>query len=80
MKCVWAGLILLVFFCKTSLNVEDDDYKKYSYFSESERRQTLEEIREMFIFAYDNYMTHAFPSDELDPIHCVGRGPDYGNP
>ncbi len=36
--------------------------------------------KEMFQFGYDNYMTYAFPMDELDPIHCDGRGPDYENP
>ncbi len=30
----------------------------------------------MFSFAYNNYMEFAFPLDELDPIHCTGRGPD----
>ncbi len=30
----------------------------------------------MFQFAYDSYMEHAYPLDELDPIHCKGRGPD----
>ncbi|XP_052226391.1 ER degradation-enhancing alpha-mannosidase-like protein 1 [Dreissena polymorpha] len=34
----------------------------------------------MFYFGYDNYMKHAYPMDELDPIHCTGRGPDYDNP
>lgn len=34
----------------------------------------------MFEFGYDNYMKYAFPLDELDPIHCRGRGPDYLNP
>ena len=29
---------------------------------------------------YDNYMLHAFPLDELDPVHCKGRGPDYKHP
>eukprot|EP00039_Didymoeca_costata_P008846 m.117669 g.117669 ORF g.117669 m.117669 type:complete len:532 (-) comp14256_c0_seq1:67-1662(-) len=35
----------------------------------------------MFQFGYDNYMRHAFPLDELDPIHCTGRGvdPDASN-
>ena len=30
----------------------------------------------MFTFSFDNYMRHAYPLDELDPIHCKGRGPD----
>ncbi|ELK15172.1 ER degradation-enhancing alpha-mannosidase-like protein 1 [Pteropus alecto] len=34
----------------------------------------------MFVFGYDNYMAHAFPQDELNPIHCRGRGPDRGDP
>jgi len=25
-------------------------------------------------------MKNAFPLDELDPIHCKGRGPDHENP
>ena len=54
--------------------------KKYAVFTESERREMLEETKKMFTFGYDNYMRHAFPQDELDPIHCTGRGPDYDNP
>ncbi|VDM70067.1 unnamed protein product [Strongylus vulgaris] len=42
--------------------------------------EALNEAREMFYFGYENYMSHAFPADELDPIHCRGRGHDYGNP
>eukprot|EP00047_Mylnosiga_fluctuans_P014893 m.41922 g.41922 ORF g.41922 m.41922 type:complete len:515 (-) comp5693_c0_seq1:254-1798(-) len=35
-----------------------------------------ERVREMFNFSFSNYMAHAFPLDELDPINCAGRGPD----
>eukprot|EP00053_Salpingoeca_punica_P013275 m.119704 g.119704 ORF g.119704 m.119704 type:complete len:904 (+) comp16160_c0_seq2:599-3310(+) len=35
-----------------------------------------ERVESMFDFAYGNYLKHAFPKDELDPIHCRGRGPD----
>lgn len=40
----------------------------------------LEETRKMFYHGYDNYMRHAFPLDELNPLHCNGRGPDHENP
>lgn len=53
---------------------------KYGYFSEAERMETLSGIKNMFYFGYDNYMKYAYPKDELDPIHCTGRGPDYENP
>lgn len=30
-------------------------------------------MRGMFYHAYDNYMAHAFPMDELRPISCKGH-------
>ena len=53
---------------------------KYRYFSDNERVKLREKARQMFYFGYNNYMNFAFPKDELDPIHCTGRGPDYENP
>ncbi|CAF1047156.1 unnamed protein product [Didymodactylos carnosus] len=55
-------------------------YDKYLYFSTNERLRLLDESTKMFQFAYDNYMKYAFPLDELDPIHCCGRGPDVEKP
>ncbi|CAG0882674.1 unnamed protein product [Darwinula stevensoni] len=54
--------------------------RQYGDFPESERLQMLQEAKKMFYFGYDNYMKHAFPKDELNPIHCNGRGPDHQNP
>ena len=63
---------------RRSWGIADDS--KYSYFDDRRRLEMLEATRHMFYFGYDSYMTHAFPKDELDPIHCTGRGPDYDNP
>ena len=52
----------------------------YLHFSEKERIRLKLLAKEMFEFGYDNYMKFAFPLDELDPIHCTGRGPDLSNP
>lgn len=58
-----------------------DEYDKlYGYFPDALKRKTRDEAKEMFEFAYDNYMKYAFPLDELNPIDCVGRGPDIHNP
>ena len=54
--------------------------KKYSPLPEWKRLEALEKSKEMFYFGYENYIRFAFPQDELDPIHCTGRGPDYQNP
>ncbi|KAF2361819.1 Glycoside hydrolase family 47 [Trinorchestia longiramus] len=48
--------------------------------SENERQTLLEATKEMFYFGYENYMKYAYPEDELDPIHCTGRGHDHKNP
>ncbi|KAM9074950.1 ER degradation-enhancing alpha-mannosidase-like protein 1 isoform 2-T2 [Megaptera novaeangliae] len=59
-----------------------DEYeKRYSgAFPPQLRAQMRDLARGMFVFGYDNYMAHAFPEDELNPIHCRGRGPDRGDP
>lgn len=45
------------------------------------RRQNLQKLaKSMFDFSYSSYMEHAFPLDELDPIHCAGRSIDRENP
>ncbi|XP_045606685.1 ER degradation-enhancing alpha-mannosidase-like protein 1 [Procambarus clarkii] len=54
--------------------------KKYGSLSESERLRLKKDTRDMFYFGYDSYMKYAYPKDELNPIYCCGRGPDYDNP
>ncbi|XP_078728511.1 ER degradation-enhancing alpha-mannosidase-like protein 1 [Lampetra fluviatilis] len=56
------------------------DPHKFSTFPEQLRVQLREDARRMFYVGYDNYMSHAFPADELNPIDCRGRGPDVDNP
>lgn len=46
-------------------------------FSKERRLQLREDARRMFYWGYDNYMHHAFPDDELNPINCSGRGHDW---
>uniref|UniRef100_A0A8C4W971 alpha-1,2-Mannosidase n=1 Tax=Gopherus evgoodei TaxID=1825980 RepID=A0A8C4W971_9SAUR len=59
-----------------------DEYeKRYSgAFPPQLRVQLRDAARGMFAFGYDNYMRHAFPQDELNPVHCRGRGPDRADP
>uniref|UniRef100_W5LCT1 alpha-1,2-Mannosidase n=1 Tax=Astyanax mexicanus TaxID=7994 RepID=W5LCT1_ASTMX len=58
-----------------------DEYdRKYSSFPHALRVKMRRMAKDMFYFGYDNYMKHAFPEDELNPIDCAGRGPDTLNP
>ncbi|XP_075218379.1 ER degradation-enhancing alpha-mannosidase-like protein 1 isoform X2 [Lycorma delicatula] len=58
----------------------DELETKYGTFPEKLRLKLVDDAKEMFYFGYNNYMKHAFPMDELNPILCSGRGPDYNNP
>lgn len=83
--CWWILILFLTFKIGTECHliftgVFDPYESRYAKFSDVDRLTMREEARRMFQFAYDNYMRYAFPLDELDPIHCVGRGPDYENP
>nr|XP_034962476.1 ER degradation-enhancing alpha-mannosidase-like protein 1 [Zootoca vivipara] len=61
---------------------DGDEYEeRYSRaFPPQLRAQLRDAARGMFAFGYDNYMAHAFPQDELNPIECSGRGPDRADP
>eukprot|EP00258_Populus_trichocarpa_P021644 XP_024437663.1 alpha-mannosidase I MNS5 isoform X1 [Populus trichocarpa] len=39
-----------------------------SHFDSAKKKQMREKVRKMFYHAYENYMTHAFPHDELKPL------------
>ncbi|CAM9806758.1 unnamed protein product, partial [Discosporangium mesarthrocarpum] len=51
-------------------------YDRNQPMSEEKRLSLLEQTREMFVHAYDDYMEHAFPRGELLPLSC--RGGDLG--
>ncbi|EJD01333.1 alpha-mannosidase [Fomitiporia mediterranea MF3/22] len=39
-----------------------------------------EKTRDLWNHGFNNYMENAFPYDELMPLSCAGRGPDWENP
>lgn len=88
MVCKLSLLLLLVLIflpaSRQAFNIFGHSYdkldQKYGSFTEEMRKEMMVEVKKMFYFAYDGYMKYAFPLDELDPIHCVGRGPDHENP
>lgn len=59
---------------------KDEYVRRYSTFPDSLKVKMKGMAKDMFYFGYDNYMKYAFPEDELNPIDCVGRGPDVLNP
>ncbi|CAG5100212.1 Oidioi.mRNA.OKI2018_I69.XSR.g16895.t1.cds [Oikopleura dioica] len=59
---------------------DDGEFDKWISFSSEELSLYKEKARAMFYHGYENYMSHAFPLDELDPIGCAGRGPDLQKP
>ncbi|TDL29347.1 alpha-mannosidase [Rickenella mellea] len=39
-----------------------------------------EKTRDLWNHGFNHYMTFAFPFDELRPLSCTGRGPDWDDP
>lgn len=54
--------------------------KKFLELPSRERLKLKNAVKDIFYFAFDSYLKYAYPYDELDPVHCTGRGPDYENP
>uniref|UniRef100_A0A0K0FH31 alpha-1,2-Mannosidase n=1 Tax=Strongyloides venezuelensis TaxID=75913 RepID=A0A0K0FH31_STRVS len=63
-------------------SINDKIYKKFKVelLTDEEIEEARLETKEMFKFGFDNYRKYAYPLDELNPIYCSGRGPDYQNP
>ncbi|EGT60257.1 hypothetical protein CAEBREN_29796 [Caenorhabditis brenneri] len=61
----------------SNLYADDDpdlETKKSSlHFTPKVINSYREKVRRMFYHAYDGYLNHAFPLDELKPITCVGQ-------
>lgn len=43
------------------------------FMSKEEKQGLMENAKEMFYHAYNNYIEHAYPADELMPLSCKGR-------
>ncbi|KAI9001169.1 alpha-mannosidase [Trametes punicea] len=53
---------------------------KGASWSSSRKHAVREQVRELWHHGYDRYMRVAFPLDELAPLSCTGRGPNWHNP
>ncbi|XP_071903834.1 alpha-mannosidase I MNS5-like isoform X3 [Coffea arabica] len=61
----WVILFLLIF--PSFFQISHSKLDSYSYLA-AKRKRMSEKVRKMFYHAYDNYMTYAFPHDELKPL------------
>lgn len=60
--------------------VEAADWNTHNISRAKWMERNRQRVHGMFTFAYDSYLKYAFPLDELDPIHCTGRGVDLDRP
>jgi len=44
------------------------------------KHDVREKTKDLFFHGFNAYMEHAFPLDELMPLSCTGRGPDWEHP
>ncbi|MFH4975886.1 hypothetical protein AB6A40_002595 [Gnathostoma spinigerum] len=78
------SILILVFSIQRAICIypfyHDVDNPKLTTFTAENIAEAKKDAKNMFYFAYDNYMKHAFPMDELNPINCSGRGHDHAHP
>ncbi|OCH93594.1 alpha-mannosidase [Obba rivulosa] len=48
--------------------------------TESRKLDARERTRDLWYHGFNSYMQYAFPQDELAPLSCSGRGPDWDDP
>ncbi|GER56188.1 Mannosyl-oligosaccharide 1,2-alpha-mannosidase IA [Striga asiatica] len=60
-------LILLIFFYFLICEIVAEGVTR------EQAKQLRDEVRDMFYHAFDGYMEHAFPHDELKPLSCGGE-------
>ncbi|KAI0069072.1 alpha-mannosidase [Artomyces pyxidatus] len=48
-----------------------------SPWSAQRKLDTRNKIKDLWYHGYTSYMRYAFPLDELSPLSCTGRGPDW---
>ncbi|KAI5124722.1 hypothetical protein M0805_005360 [Coniferiporia weirii] len=53
---------------------------KASGWSSQRKLAAREKTRDLWNHGFNSYMNNAFPLDELMPLSCTGRGPDWENP
>lgn len=54
--------------------------KAQSVWTPALKLRALNQTKQLWYHGFDNYMQHAFPADELRPLSCTGRGPDWKHP
>ncbi|KAI0698930.1 alpha-mannosidase [Cytidiella melzeri] len=79
----WPKALLFLFFAQESQLWSRDGRCIYAHAEPWDAQRMLEarnKTRTLWYHGYDNYMRFAFPLDELAPLSCTGRGPDWYNP
>lgn len=55
-------------------------YHEHAAFTPQHLRELKKHTKELFHHAWNSYMKHGFPADEVRPITCEPYGPDYDDP
>jgi hypothetical protein len=75
--CFWL-IVFIVVVVVVNLSPGVDAQHQHFRWNVTRKLEAREKVREMFHHAYDNYMRHAFPADELKPLSCAPRRANEG--
>ncbi|THH12390.1 hypothetical protein EW145_g47 [Phellinidium pouzarii] len=76
----WRQAALAVVAVSISTNVAVSLNVTETGWSSHRKLNAREKTRDLWNHGFDSYMNNAFPLDELMPLSCIGRGPDWENP
>lgn len=66
-------ILTFLYLALIALNLVHAEQLSYNIMSAEERKLLKEETKAMFLHAWNAYMRHAWPKDELRPLSCSGR-------
>lgn len=69
---IWSAATLL-------FGQHDHVVAKPAVWDSNRKAEARERTRALWYHGFDSYMRYAFPADELRPLTCKGRGPDWSN-
>ncbi|KAH7916186.1 glycoside hydrolase family 47 protein [Hygrophoropsis aurantiaca] len=82
---IWPGTLVVLLLVALDSPVWSRDIaspinSRGSAWTTQRKRTFRDSTKRLFYHGFDHYMSHAFPLDELSPLTCTGRGPDWLNP
>ncbi|KAG8920690.1 alpha mannosidase-like protein [Tulasnella sp. 418] len=80
MRWPWLSSITVAIGLTSSATAPYPDVPGVRPWTLERKLQIRNEVKELWDHGFNGYMKYAFPMDELQPLSCTGRGPNWRDP